>query len=432
MRVLFILHGPFDCQSGVQIHHFARGLKAHGWDSAVLSQHNPESVENIGEPAFEPLNFSGLEAAIARWGGPPDICHAWSPREVARLHTRHLKMVHDVPFTIHLEDPEMVMLSRQLERERDQLEADPPEELIDLSMFHPIRGRRFLDAASGHTYITESLRPQRYRRPQLLLHPCLDAERFAGDAMRQTIRHRYGILDHEYIVGYAGNIHASNRVDMFSLYLSIALLRRRGHPVRLLRMGGDWAPSIDESGPALLSNVIQLGSVAWSNIPTLLQACDAFVQPGAPDEFNRNRLPAKIPEFLATGKPTLLPRCNIALRMEDGREAILMDRGDAQEIADGIERLIGDPDLGARIGAEGQRFAAGTFEPEAICAGLDAHYREVIGANDELESGRSRTLIAGPPEERVGAGRRPLHRRAVGRIRRATSASPAQPRRTSA
>ena len=57
--------------------------------------------------------------------------------------------------------------------------------------------------------------------------------------------------------------------------------------------------------------MIELGAVGWREIPGYLALADAFVQPGAADDFNRYRLPSKLPEFLAMGRPVVLPDCNI-------------------------------------------------------------------------------------------------------------------------
>ena len=64
-----------------------------------------------------------------------------------------------------------------------------------------------------------------------------------------------------------------------------------------------------------------------------------------PDDFNRYRLPSKLPEFLAMGRPVMLPHCNIGHDLEDGEDALLLERGDAIEIAERLEQLIADREL---------------------------------------------------------------------------------------
>ena len=66
--------------------------------------------------------------------------------------------------------------------------------------------------------------------------------------------------------------------------------------------------------------MIELGAVGWREIPGYLALADAFVQPGGPDDFNRYRLPSKLPEFLAMGRPVMLPHCNIGHDLDARRE----------------------------------------------------------------------------------------------------------------
>ena len=66
----------------------------------------------------------------------------------------------------------------------------------------------------------------------------------------------------------------------------------------------------------------------WREIPGYLALADAYVQPGAPDDFNRYRLPSKLPEFLAMGRPVILPACNLGNELTDGENALLLREGD--------------------------------------------------------------------------------------------------------
>jgi glycosyltransferase involved in cell wall biosynthesis len=88
-----------------------------------------------------------------------------------------------------------------------------------------------------------------------------------------------------------------------------------------------------------------------------MKCADLFVQPGAPGPFNDWRLPSKLPEFMAIGRPVVLPATNVGLRLRDGEDALLLKTGSADEIAAAVERLLDDPALSARLAAGGQAFA---------------------------------------------------------------------------
>ena len=110
----------------------------------------------------------------------------------------------------------------------------------------------------------------------------------------------------------------------------------------------------------------------------VLRLADLFVQPGAPDAFNRARLPSKLPELFAAGRPVILPRANLGLEVDDGVEAALLDRGDGVEIADRAEPLLRDPARAAAMGAAGRRFALRRLSWDRAAAGLEVFYGAVL------------------------------------------------------
>ncbi len=89
----------------------------------------------------------------------------------------------------------------------------------------------------------------------------------------------------------------------------------------------------------------------------LLKCADLFVQPGAPGPFNDFRLPSKLPEFMAVGRPLVLPAANVGLRLRHGADALLLRQGSAEEIAAAVETILDDPALAARLGANARAFA---------------------------------------------------------------------------
>ena len=92
-----------------------------------------------------------------------------------------------------------------------------------------------------------------------------------------------------------------------------------------------------------------------------LRLADVLVQPGRANDFEEYRFPAKLTEFLATGRAVILPDTNVGRSLEDGEECLLLRRGDALEIAAAIERVLGDDSLGARLGAGARAFAERSF-----------------------------------------------------------------------
>ncbi len=127
-----------------------------------------------------------------------------------------------------------------------------------------------------------------------------------------------------------------------------------------------------------MDGVADLGDVPWREIPGYLALADAYVQPGAPDDFNRYRLPSKLPEFFAMGRPVILPACNLGNELTDGEDALLLRQGDALEIAARIEQLLDDQVLARRLGERARSFALERLSWPRNAEGLAAFYRRLL------------------------------------------------------
>ena len=161
--------------------------------------------------------------------------------------------------------------------------------------------------------------------------------------------------------------------------LAIALVNRRGFKAKLVKTGWNALVLPELSDPEIAQYVIDRGFVARSEIPRFLAAADALVQPGQPSEFNDYRFPSKLPEFLASGRPVVLPRSNLGLLLKDGEEALLLQHGDCVEIANALQRLAADPELRTRIGRNGRTFALENLDWAKNIAAVPNFYDECLG-----------------------------------------------------
>src|SRR5262249_4525065 len=152
-------------------------------------------------------------------------------------------------------------------------------------------------------------------------------------------------------------VHSLNRNEMRDLYTAVAELRRAGERAVLVKTGLGSGVVAAEGFPSLGAGIRDLGWVPRSSIPELLAAADLLVQPGGPGPFNDFRFPSKLPEYLASGRPVILPRANLGLELRDGEEALLLERGDPSEIVAAVVRLASDSELRSRMGEAGRAFA---------------------------------------------------------------------------
>ena len=364
MNIVFISYGLFENNSAYHITGFAERLHdrghAVGFIAAGVFEGNKDkivtgAIDHLDEGDVDPRLASLLDDRST-------LIHAWTPRETVRRTVQKLA-ARGLRYVVHLEDDERLVTAAHLNVRPDAL--DQVDERLLGSMpghiSHPRLSIEFMQQASGMTVITDSLlRDVREGVPAHLLEPGVDTEVFRPrltEAERSSARESYGIPRDATLLTYHGNAHRNNERDMFSLYTAIRILRWRGVDVRLVRTGEPERPGQSSTDYRNAEGVLHLGFVGRSELPRLLDIADMYVQPGWTTPFNVRRFPSKVPEFLAMGRPVILPDLNIGRRLTDGENAIVLATGGARAIVDAICRLRNDKDLARRIGQGGSAFA---------------------------------------------------------------------------
>jgi len=360
-NVLFISHCDFTGNSALHAYRIASELHERGRSPVIAVPDDPETVEDIGRPPFAVITYGDARAGRFGFpdGGGPDLIHAFTPRERVRELAARVVPLCQCPYVVHLEDNDRAVLAAELGAGIEDIEALPAlllDRFVRSGQMHPHRGGRFLERAAGVSVVIDSLlelAPPGV--PTAVVRPGFDEAVLAPSGSRERVRADLGIGPEEVAVVYTGTIHVANLEDMRSLYDALAMLRREGHPVVLVKTG--WtAPDAPEL-PQLNGAIRDLGWVPRHVLPEIIAAADVLVQPGHPGQFNDYRFPAKVPDFLASGKPVILTRTNIGLALRDGRDAIVLEHGTADEFYRAIELVRSQPDLAASIGEEGRRFA---------------------------------------------------------------------------
>jgi glycosyltransferase involved in cell wall biosynthesis len=382
MNVVIINHGSYDNNSAIHVSGFANALSALGHRVVVSATGAIWNAGDFGFPSYRCVPHELLKenvdilsehfAGVA--GGKPHLVHCWTPRQVPSGLARAVIERYNCPYIVHFEDNESAVARRYDSFEIPLRPADKP--------FHATIDE-FIRNAAGATIIVDALRellPEGL--PVHLLEPGVDNEIFRPRLdfnERERVCDALGVPSNARITVYPGNLHAANYDDMFSLYVAVHALNALGQHVHLIRTGVDHVPAIDPRFAELASrHVTNLGFVRREWLIDLLRLSDFFVQPGGPDDFNRYRLPCKIPELLAIGRPLILPSTNIGLLMQHRVNALLMVRGDAAEITECVQALLDSPKLADRVGQEGRRFAMEHFNWKRSTKQLEGFYREVL------------------------------------------------------
>ncbi|MES2696866.1 MAG: glycosyltransferase, partial [Verrucomicrobiota bacterium] len=396
MNILFVNYGDFTTNSLNHIGGFANTLSAAGHACVVAVPHRKETLQHIAHPLFIAATYEELleRPAIFPNGKTADLIHAWTPRECVRKFTiayQRAALAHRIPehaarLLIHLEDNEHFLLEGYTGKSFSELREISATELdkqLNDSLPHPLRSESFLRIADGVTHIIDKLAefapPD---TPTHLLFPGVDFNLYrpapADGATLAAYRAELGLRDDEKVLVFTGSNTFANEPEMRELYLAVALLNQRGQPTRLVRTGFN-SPRFLEGLPGdVKQHVLDLGFIAKERLPLLLALADVLVQPGRSGAFNDYRLPSKLPEFLASGKPVALPPTNLAALMQDGREAIFLPTGAPAEIADTCQRLFADATLAKQLGEHAVVFARKYFSLQANTRGLLDFYSATL------------------------------------------------------
>ena len=393
-NVLFVLHGDFRSNSAIQVHALANALGNLGLDCLVAVHGDPGTAAVLSAPGYRALTYA---AALGEDGGPgvrftdgrgPQIIHAWTPRERLRRFCGSILArpawaggAEGARLIIHLEDNEEAILEASFGRSMRQLRALPRatlDEIVPLHLCNPHRYPEFLAGADGVTLLLDRLGefvpPHVFR---MVFWPAADPALFGPREPDPAGRARLGIGSEETVFVYTGNVHETNRREVRSLYLAVALLNREGCSARLVRAGGDWTRFLGEDDSWARSYEVALGPQPHQRVPEILSLADLLVQPGRPDPFNDFRFPSKLPEFFAMGRPVILPATNVGLHVEHGRHAWVLPRADAVGIAQAARTILADPGLRARLSAGALEFTKKSLDWGRSAEKVLAFYRDV-------------------------------------------------------
>lgn len=391
-------HGPLGCNSGLHVRSLAFALAKQGFRIRVLL---PE--RRVEDAALEEgLDIAGFdEAAKLVAADPPDLLHLWTARE--RMVALERRLAHRspraIPHLVHLEDNEELLLREPMRLSAEAFAAvrrgeralEVPEHLT-----HPRHGLALLERAAGVTALIEPLVERLpSAMPRTVFLPGFDPafaepDPDAGDAVRS----RLGIPESTLIAVYTGNVHESNVGEVRSLYLAVALANRLGLPMRLVRTGLDFVPLAEHGEDLLRAHSHELGFVDRALLPRLVHAADFLVQPGRADAWNRFRVPSKLPDFLASGRPVVLPRVNLGERLAGGVEAIVLDSAAAEDLLECFRSWADRPEERRRVGERGAAFARQHLSWTSAAAAVGDLYREVLGAGTVPQSAPAAVLGA--------------------------------------
>jgi glycosyltransferase involved in cell wall biosynthesis len=160
---------------------------------------------------------------------------------------------------------------------------------------------------------------------------------------------------------------------------AVGALRKKGRKVRLVLAG--WCPprgwgreilraaSVAGPGAVEITGYLQPKALAQR-----LASADVYVLPS----YIENA-PNTLLEAMCVGVPCVAARVGgVVSMMRDGVEGLIFRRGDVEDLAAKLERLLGDPDFARSLGAAGAARVRTAGEPSRVAARTMEIYSAVV------------------------------------------------------
>ena len=201
----------------------------------------------------------------------------------------------------------------------------------------------------------------------------LESRVLGGERERVAERHRLGLSEDRFVVGWIGRMTAIKRVP--DVLASFAALVDRGVDASLVLVGdGPDRPEAERLAGALGVADRTIFTGYRRDVAPCYALFDALVLPSA-----NEGTPVVAIEALAAGRPVVATRVGgVPDVVDDGEDGMLLEPGDVAGLADALERLARDPALRARLGARGRELVVPRYRVSRLVDDVDELYRELL------------------------------------------------------
>ena len=376
MNILFVHHGSFSANSMNHIGPFAAELRKLGHNSIITLPELDPSFKFFPYPQVPVYSYDDFLQNPSRFGTePPDIVHAWTPREVVRQFCENLWQMVPARIIVHLEDDEWAV---------DQ-HIHPNEREILARTDHS-HGPVFLEIADAYTVIMESLEKELHSsKPVHCLHPGWEGPKNGKNNNVRISKHSLGIPQEYKVITYPGSASKANSEDLLDLFQAVNLLNQHGTPCMLLKTGFPDLAIRNKLKADAQNWIRDLGFVPREHVWKFIELADVVVQPGRINEYNQHRLPSKLPDYLCSGKPLVTTSANLGKYLEDGNHALLLKHSTPEEITARCQELFSNQALANQIAESGRQFGEQWFNTTRNTSNLESFYETVLGTpQDQL------------------------------------------------
>lgn len=400
--MLFVCSSDFREASAKQALWFAQELVARGHRALLSITGDVDTGSREGVAA----GSEGLTIRAHRFLGPrlaagdvraaaafaPDVIHCWNPRLAAVAVARRYAAASGAPVVVHWEDDEWRIRSDPMGRSRFRRLMRPAKRLAAFA--YPPLGvtmnegslRWIKRTAAGLDALTPALAEHVSSGTGLpcrvILPVTPEPHPPEGSAVPSPAPSPLAVI-RQPVALWTGSVHPGLEADVRLAMAGVAQAQRRGVEVAFAHVG-EVLPRYDTTAWAREAGLQPgsahfLGYVPYPQVPALLREASVLLSPGAPNDYNRLRLPSKVQAYLASGRPTITFAVGFGELLRDREEALLTRTADPSELAELIVAALTDIELRDRLGRGGPLAARRLFDSETNTAALLDYYREVAG-----------------------------------------------------
>jgi glycosyltransferase involved in cell wall biosynthesis len=398
MKVLLICLADFRAPGARQTLRLADALTAAGQRCMVMIEGDPGTQRFARQEgsaiAVHDYGFSGplvnrrTRSLVADFG--PDLVHCYEPRTAPLSASLQLARRERAALCVRFADDDE-SLAKEAGGSGLRGRLGRPAMLAAGTVFprrwpykHPLLYRQMVKRATGFDAIVPTLAQavsERYGIQCESILPAIpegDPPKPSGD-----LRRRLGLPQAGPLVLYTGSVYRAQYPDLEMLLRAFAQVAADDPDAQLVHTGR-IAPryALDQLRAIAGAGAERTHFLGFledpGDVEALLAEAAVLVQPGAPTDFNRLRLPAKVHDYLLAGRPTVTFGVGFGELLRDREDAVLTRTGEPAELAAAIQWVLADRDRADAIGRQGRLRALEIFDPEAIAAQTLAYYKRAL------------------------------------------------------
>jgi len=215
-----------------------------------------------------------------------------------------------------------------------------------------------------------------WRHNPAVIPNAVDHRRFHPDVDPSAVRAKLRIGPTELVVLLVSRIEPHKGIEHF-----VEAARYVPEARFLVAGDGSLTPTMRRLASTLgvADRIRFLGRVSEAGLPQLYAACDVFVLPSVSrlEAFGIVAL-----EAMATGKAVVVADIpGVREVIEDGKEGLLADPVNPQDLAKKIRWLLADPEARRAMGQRGREKVVASFSVERVTDQIEALYRSIANAS---------------------------------------------------